>query len=55
MVTIVGGMIELRAKGLRSREAVDVAWCYDAAVKQRIAFERAERAREGRARKRRAP
>ena len=28
MVTIVGGVIELRAKGLRSRETVDLAWCY---------------------------
>ena len=54
MVTIVGGVIELRAKGLRSRETVDVAWCYYAAVKQRVAFERADRAREERASKRRA-
>ena len=34
MVTIVGGVIEVRAKGLRSLETVDVAWCYYAAVKQ---------------------
>lgn len=54
MVTIVGGVIELRAKGLRSRETVDLAWCYYAAVRQRVAFERAERGREGRARQRRA-
>lgn len=45
MVTIVGGVIELRAKGLRSRETADVAWCYYAAVKQRVAMERAEKAR----------
>ena len=49
MVTIVGGVIELRAKGLRSRETVDLAWCYYAAVKQRVALERAEKAkRKGR-------
>jgi hypothetical protein len=54
MVTIVGGVIELRAKGLRSRETVDVAWCYYAAVKQRVAVERANRARERGASKRRA-
>lgn len=51
MVTIVGGLIELRAKGLRSRETVDVAWCYYAAVKQRVAVERAERARTRRGRR----
>jgi hypothetical protein len=54
MVTIVGGVIELRAKGLRSRETVDVAWCCYAAVKQRVAVERANRARERGASKRRA-
>ena len=48
MVTIVGGVIELRAKGLRSRETVDLAWCYYAAVKQRVALERAERKKTGR-------
>lgn len=45
MVTIVGGVIELRAKGLRTRETVDLAWCYHAAVKQRVAMERAQRAK----------
>ena len=53
MVTIVGGVIELRAKGLRSRETVDVAWCYYAAVKQRVMAERAER-KKGRAGRRRS-
>lgn len=48
MVTIVGGVIELRAKGLRSRETVDLAWCYYAAVKQRVALERAEWKKTGR-------
>ena len=50
MVTIVGGIIELRAKGLRARETVDVAWCYYTAVKQRIARQRADKAK-GRSRK----
>lgn len=43
MVTITGGMLELRAKGLRSREVLDVAWCYEFAVKARVMRERAER------------
>ena len=50
MVTITGGVIELRAKGLRSRETLDVAWCYYAAVKQRVAAERTERAKAKRRR-----
>ena len=45
MVTIVGGVIKLRAKGLRTRETVDLAWCYYAAVKQRVAIEKAEKAK----------
>ena len=45
IVTVVGGVIELRAKGLRSREVIDVAWCYHAAVKQRVLQERAQRAK----------
>jgi hypothetical protein len=52
MVTIVGGVIELRAKGLRTTETVDVTSCYYAAVKQRVAMERLEAAkRKGRWRK----
>lgn len=47
MVTLVGGVIELRAKGLRTRETVDLAWCYYAAVKQRVAMERADKAQGG--------
>lgn len=45
IVTIVGGVIELRAKGLRSRETVDLSWAYYAAVKQRVFRERMEQAR----------
>ena len=43
IVTVTGGLIELRAKGLRSREVVDVSSIYLQAVKQRIARERAEK------------
>ena len=43
IATITGSVIELRAKGLRSREYLDLAWCYQAAVKARVALERAER------------
>lgn len=50
IVTVVGGVIELRAKGLRSTEMLDVAWCYTAAVRQRLQLQRVERAK-GRRRK----
>jgi len=43
IATITGSVIELRAKGLRSREYIDLAWAYQYAVKQRVAAERAER------------
>ena len=50
IVTVVGGGIELRAKGLRSTETLDVALCYTAAVRQRLQLQRVERAK-GRRRK----
>jgi hypothetical protein len=40
LVTIEHGLIELRAKGLRTREVVDVGWLYQYAVKQRVISER---------------
>lgn len=43
VATLTGSVIELRAKGLRKREYLDIAWCYQTAVKQRVAAERAER------------
>jgi hypothetical protein len=43
MATLTGGVLVMRAKGLRSREILDLGWCYSQAVKQRIAQERAER------------
>ena len=48
IVTVVGGVIELRAKGLRSTETLDVAWCYMAAVRQRLQLQRVERAKSRR-------
>lgn len=50
IATLTGGALVLRAKGLRSREMLDLAWCYQQAVKQRVAEERAEKkaARKGR-------
>lgn len=50
IVTVTGSMLELRAKGLRTREVLDLAYCCETDVKQRIGRERAERlaARSGR-------
>lgn len=45
IVTVVGGVIVLRAKGLRSTETLDVAWCYLTAVRQRLQAQRLERAK----------
>ncbi|MEZ0231410.1 MAG: hypothetical protein ACAH12_01105 [Methylophilaceae bacterium] len=43
IVTITGSLIELRAKGLRSREYLDISFCYQTAIKQRISREKAEK------------
>ncbi len=45
MATIAStsGVIELRAKGLRSRYELDLAWCYRQAAQQHMARARAER------------
>ena len=45
IATLQGGTLIMRAKGLRSREVLDVGWCYEQAVKARIAHERAEKKR----------
>lgn len=37
------GVIELRAKGLRSRYTLDLGWCYRQAAMQQIAQRMAER------------
>jgi hypothetical protein len=43
LATLTGGVLVMRAKGLRSREMLDIGWCYQQAIKQRVAQERAER------------
>lgn len=43
IVTIHGSLLEFRPKGLRSREVLDVASCWQMAVKQRVASEKAAR------------
>lgn len=43
IATISGGVLELRCKGLRSREIIDIGWCYRKAVEQRVAREKAEK------------
>ena len=43
IVTITGGVLLLRPKGLRSEEMLDIGNCYFLAVKQRVARERAEK------------
>jgi hypothetical protein len=44
IVTVVGSVITLRAKGLRSTEVLDVAWCYAAAIRQRLNEQRGRKA-----------
>jgi hypothetical protein len=45
MATIgsTSGVIELRAKGLRSRYTLDLSWCYRQAAAQHAQRQRAER------------
>lgn len=43
VATIHGSMLILRAKGMRSREYVDLSAAYQGAVKHRVATERAEK------------
>lgn len=50
VVTIHGSLIELRAKGLRQRETLDIASMYSYAVKGRLAREKAERKAKRKAR-----
>jgi hypothetical protein len=45
IVTVVGGVLELRAKGLRSSETMDIGWCCATAVKRRVQRDRALRDR----------
>lgn len=43
IATLHGSMLILRGKGLRREETIDIRACYDMAVKQRVARERAEK------------
>jgi len=43
IATLTGGTVVLRAKGLRSTEVLDLSWCYQQAVKQRVLQERAKK------------
>jgi hypothetical protein len=43
IVTISGSLIELRGKGLRRVEYLDIAAAFSLAVKQRVAAEKAEK------------
>lgn len=43
VVTIIGSYIELRPKGLRSSETLDLAAAWSFALKARLAREKAER------------
>ena len=51
IATLSGSVVILRAKGLRTREYVDLAACYQQAVKARLASARAESKALRRARK----
>jgi hypothetical protein len=54
VVTVTGGALVFRAKGLRSRYVLDVAWCYSQAVKAKVAEARAT-ARASRQKQRSGP
>jgi hypothetical protein len=51
VVTVTGSLIELRAKGLRSVETIDVASAYYAAVKARVLADKRTRAAERQAKR----
>lgn len=47
VATLHGSMLILRAKGLRREETLDLAACYDIAVKTRVARDRTTKKRKG--------
>lgn len=51
LVTITGGVLELRCKGLRSREVLDIGAAYRIAVQQRVVQEKREKKAEREARR----
>lgn len=46
IATLVGGLLELRPKGLRTREVVDLAAVYEMAVKARVFAAKTARGKE---------
>lgn len=50
VATLHGSVLILRAKGLRREETLDLAACYDLAVKQRVAREKADKRKAKRGR-----
>lgn len=46
VVSIIGSVLELRAKGLRTVEILDIAAAFDLAIKQRVARERSAKLAE---------
>lgn len=44
VITVVGSIVEVRAKGLRQTETMDVAAIYSFALKSRLARAKAEKA-----------
>jgi hypothetical protein len=51
VVTIEHGILELRAKGLRSREIVDIGALYDRTVRERVMSERRQKMAERKGKK----
>jgi hypothetical protein len=49
IITVVDSYVEIRCKGLRSRETMDISAIYGMALKSRMAMEKAQRkaARKG--------
>ena len=43
IIRVTGAIVEMRAKGLRSREVLDISSMYYAAIRQRLAAAKVER------------
>jgi hypothetical protein len=52
VVTVHGGLIELRPKGLRTVEVIDIASAWSSALKARVQREKAQRLAERKAARR---
>lgn len=51
IATIHGSILELRPKGMRNRETLDIGSLYHYAIKSRVLREKMEKAKERKARK----